>query len=121
MAKAPDAKPQKTFEAYAAGFPPDVEMILMLLRDAIREVAPDATEAFKYGMPVFHYEGTYLYVAAWKKHIGLYPVFPAAPALEKQIAPYRAEKDTVQLPYAKPIPYDLVKKIAKARMKDAKA
>lgn len=107
---------QKTFASYAAGFPPDVELILERLRETIEAAAPDIEIGFKYGMPVFRFGGTYLYVAAWKKHIGLYPVFPAPAKLEKEIAPLRSGKDTVKLPFNKPIPYDLVAKIAAARM-----
>jgi uncharacterized protein YdhG (YjbR/CyaY superfamily) len=117
MAAAPK-KPCKTFESYAAGFPPDVEMILGRLRETIVKTAPDATIEIKYGMPLFRFGRAYLYVGAWKRHIGLYPVHPQPATLEKAIAPWRSGKDTVQLPYAKPVPYELVARIVKARLAD---
>jgi uncharacterized protein YdhG (YjbR/CyaY superfamily) len=73
-------------------------------------------ESIRYTMPMFQYDGAYLYVGAWKKHIGLYPVHPADPELEVEIAPYRAKKDTVQFKYTKPVPYDLIARIARARV-----
>ena len=110
-------KPEQTVDRYIGALAPDVAFIMGRIRDTIRQVAPDATESIKYTMPLFQYDGTYLYVGAWKKHIGLYPVFPAAdPALEAELAPYRAKKDTVQFKYAKPMPYDLIAKIARARV-----
>jgi uncharacterized protein YdhG (YjbR/CyaY superfamily) len=108
----------RSIESYIAGLPPDVEFIMERIRETIRSVAPDAIESIKYDMPLFQFSGTYLYVGAWKKHIGMYPIYPAAPALEKEIAPYRAKKDTVQFLYKHPIPYDLIARIALARIKD---
>ena len=49
-----------------------------------------------------------MYYAAWKQHIGMYPIPAAEPALESRIAPYRAAKDTVRFTYKKPIPYELI-------------
>ena len=105
----------RSIDSYFAGFPPDIEAVLNRIRDTIRSVAPDATESIKYDMARFTYDGTYLYVGGWKKHIGLYPIHPAEPALEARIAPYRAKKDSVQFKYSQPIPYDLIAEIAKAR------
>lgn len=114
MAK--DKKPEQTVERYIAALPPDVAFIMERIRETLREVAPDRRESVKYTMPLFQYDGAYLYVGAWKKHIGLYPVYTADPALEAEIAPYRAKKDTVQFKYAKPVPYELIAKIARARI-----
>jgi uncharacterized protein YdhG (YjbR/CyaY superfamily) len=111
-------KPTPTVTGYIAALPPDVEFIMDRIREVIHGLGHEVTESIRYTMPKFDYAGTYLYVGAWKKHIGLYPVFPAPAALEKQLAPYRAKKDTVQFLYKHPIPYDLIEKIAKARIRD---
>jgi uncharacterized protein YdhG (YjbR/CyaY superfamily) len=108
----------KTFDSYAAGFPPDVELALHWIRDLILGAVPNAEFSIKYTMPLFTRDDFYIYVAAWKKHIGLYPVHRAPPALERLIAPYRSSKDTVRFFYSKPIPYDLVSKIVHARLSD---
>ena len=109
-------KPRKTFDSYAGGFPPDVELILHRVRDIVLAEVPGAEFAIKYTMPLFTRGDFYLYFAAWKKHIGLYPIFPAPPALEREIAPLRHSKDTVKLVYSKPIPYDLVTGIVRAKL-----
>jgi uncharacterized protein YdhG (YjbR/CyaY superfamily) len=108
----------RTVDSYIASHPPDVEFIMERIRETIRSVAPDVTESIKYDMPLFQFGGTYLYVGAWKKHIGMYPIYPAPPALEQAIARYRAKKDTVQFLYKNPVPYDLIARIVKARIKD---
>ena len=109
-------------ESYIAGFPPDVAFILERLRDTIHKAAPGATEDFKYDMPLFQLAGGYIfYLGAWKKHVGLYPIHTQAPDLEAELAPLRASKDTVKLVYNKPIPYALVTKLVKARVKELKA
>lgn len=108
-------------DRYIAGFPPDVAFILERLRETIHKAAPGATEGFDYDMPVFRYDGRHIvFVGAWKKHIGLYPVYPQAPALEAELAPLRSGKDTVRLVYARPIPYPLVTRLVKARIKALK-
>lgn len=99
------------------GLAPDAAHILDQVSETLRAVAPNVHESIKYDMPLFEYAGTYLYVGAWKKHLGLYPVYPASdPALEAEIAPYRSGKDTVQFKYAKPVPFDLIARIARDRI-----
>jgi uncharacterized protein YdhG (YjbR/CyaY superfamily) len=109
-------------DRYIAGFPPDAAHILERLRETVHRAAPDATEDYKYDMPVFRSGGNYIfYMGGWKKHVGLYPIYPQAPALEAEIAPLRSGKDTLKLVYAKPIPYPLVTKLVKAIVKTRKA
>ena len=55
-----------------------------------------------------------LHFAGWKKHIGLYPVPTLDDPLEAEIAPYRAEKDSVVFPHAQPVPYELIGRVAEA-------
>ena len=111
-------RPAPTVDSYIAALPPHAGHIVERIREVIREIAPDARESIKYTMPKFDYAGTYLYVGGWKKHIGLYPVFPAAPDLEAEVAPFRTKKDTVQFLYRNPIPYELIARIARARIGD---
>lgn len=67
MAK--DKKPEQTIDRYIAGLPPDVAFIMEQIRETMHAVAPDVRESVKYTMPLFQYDGAYLYVGAWKKHI----------------------------------------------------
>ena len=70
-------------------------------------------------MPTITLNGESLvYFAAWKHHIGLYPIPPADGALERELAPYRAAKDTVRLPLRQPIPYDLIERVTALLVKN---
>jgi uncharacterized protein YdhG (YjbR/CyaY superfamily) len=56
----------------------------------------------------------WLYFAAWKHHVGLYPAARLEPDLEERARPYRTTTATVKFPLAEPIPFDLVTEVAQA-------
>lgn len=102
----------ETVDAYIASFPEDVQRILSKVRDAIRSHVPGGEERIRYGMPAVMLGGRYaVHFAGWKHHVGLYPIPRADAALEAQLAPYRAAKDSVNFPYSKPIPYELIERV----------
>jgi uncharacterized protein YdhG (YjbR/CyaY superfamily) len=117
------AKPQepKDIDSYISRFPADVQRVLEQVRETIRHVAPEAKETISYKLPAFKLNGILLYFAAWKKHIGLYPPISADKALEKAIARYAGPKGNLQFPLDQPIPYDLLERIVKLRVKQDSA
>ena len=58
-----------------------------------------------------------MYFAAFKKHIGLYPPVSGDANLEKSISTYAGEKGNLQFPLDRPIPYRLIERIVKLRVK----
>ena len=109
-------KPQ-SIDGYISQFPADVQAILEKVRETIRQAAPDATEVISYQMPAFKQHGILVYFAAWKKHVGLYPPITGDDALEKAIAPYAGPKGNLQFPLDEPIPFKLIERIVKLRVK----
>jgi uncharacterized protein YdhG (YjbR/CyaY superfamily) len=108
-----------TMDAYIASFPKDAQPILEKIRETIRSAAPGATEAISYQIPTFKLNGSNLvHFAAWKDHIGFYAMPSGNAAFEKELSKYKAAKGSVQFPLDEPIPYDLVTKIAKFRVKE---
>ncbi|MEQ1522240.1 MAG: DUF1801 domain-containing protein [Aestuariivirga sp.] len=108
-----------TMEAYIAGFPKEVQGILEKIRQAIRKAAPGAVETISYQIPTFKLNGTYLvYFAAWKEHIGFYATPSGNAAFKNELSKYKVAKGSIQFPLDEPIPYDLVAKIAKFRVKE---
>jgi uncharacterized protein YdhG (YjbR/CyaY superfamily) len=104
---------------YIETFPEDVQIILEKILQTIRKAAPEATEAFSYGIPTFKLDGRPLvYFAAWKNHIGFYPMPSAARAFKRELSVYKQGKGSVQFPLDKPIPYRLVNKIVKFRARE---
>jgi uncharacterized protein YdhG (YjbR/CyaY superfamily) len=107
-----------TIDEYIKAFPEDVQRILEKIRQTVRKAAPEATETISYGMPTFNLNDTYLvYFAAYKNHIGFYPL-PLGNKALKELAPYQGAKGAVRFPLDKPIPYDLVKKIVAFRLNE---
>jgi uncharacterized protein YdhG (YjbR/CyaY superfamily) len=110
------AKPNNIDE-YIAAFSPEVREILEKIRLTIRKAAPGAQETISYNMPAFKMNGILVYFAAFKKHVGLYPPVKGDRGLEKAIAVYRGPKGNLQLPLDQPMPYALLGRIVKARIK----
>ncbi len=111
------AEPPKDIDEYIARFPADVRAILEKVRMTIRMAAPDAQETISYQMPAFKQHGILVYFAGWKEHIGLYPPVSGDKSLEKAVARYAGPKGNLQFPLDEPIPYDLIKRIVKLRVK----
>jgi uncharacterized protein YdhG (YjbR/CyaY superfamily) len=108
---------QKSVDGYVAALPDGVQSVFEAVRAVIRQAAPGAEEAIKYGMPVWLLpQGQVIYAAAWKNHIGLYPVYRGDAGFEALVGPWRDKKDTVRLDYAKPMAMDVVAAIVAARV-----
>ena len=107
----------KDIDEYIAGFSKEVQETLRKIRATIRQAAPDAEETIKYAMPTFTLNGNNLvHFAAFKKHIGLYPVPSGEEDFEAELSAYGGEKSTVQFPLERPIPFDLISRIVQFRV-----
>ena len=112
-----DQKAPKNIDEYIAGFPKDVQEILEKIRVSIRKAAPGAEEAIKYQMPTFVLKGNLVHFAAWKKHIGFY-ASTGNEALKDELSVYAGPKGSLKFPLDKPMPYGLITKIVKFRVKE---
>lgn len=108
-------------DAYISQFPADLRAVLEQVRETIRHAAPVAKEVISYQMPAFKRHRILVYFAAWKNHIGLYPPISGDKALEKAVARYAGLKGNLQFPLDEPIPYDLIERIVKLRVKQDSA
>lgn len=113
MPTAPKVPPAKDVDAYIEALAPELQGRAQDVRGLLRAALPDAEEVISYAIPAYKIGKTrVIYFAVWKKHVGLYPVYPGPPSFEAAIGPYRAKTDTVQFLHAKPLPADLVTQIA---------
>jgi len=106
-------------EAYLADQPDDRRAVLEELRRTINAAAPDAVETIAYQMPALRSPGGGFLVsyAAFKRHYSLFPASTAViEALGDDLTPYLAGQGTIRFPAARPIPFDLVTRVVKARL-----
>ena len=107
----------KTVDEYISTFPKDIQSILKKFRQTIQKEAPKSIETISYGMPTFKLNGKNLvHFAAFKHHLGFFPTPSGIDALEKETKPYRTGKGTMQFPFDKPVPWELIKKVVKFRV-----
>ncbi|MFN2282108.1 MAG: iron chaperone [Anaerolineales bacterium] len=108
----------KAVNDYIAGFPPDVQHKLTLLRNLIQDLAPEASEKISYGMPTFYLHENLVHYAAYAKHIGFYPTPSGITHFEKELSPYKHAKGSVQFPLDQPLPTDLIERIVRFRVEE---
>jgi uncharacterized protein YdhG (YjbR/CyaY superfamily) len=102
-----------SIDDYIAALPRDVQEILQEVRRTLHEAVPGSGETISYQMPTITVNGRSLvYFAGWKKHVGMYPIPEGDADFDRDSAPYRAVQSTLRFPYSKPIPYDLIARMA---------
>ncbi len=108
----------KNIDEYIAAFPHDVQEIMEKIRLTIRKAAPDAEETISYQIPTFTLKGNLVHFAAFKKHIGFYPTSTGVEKFKNELSVYEGAKGSVRFPLDKPIPFALISKIVKFRVKE---
>ncbi len=109
-------RPPETIDEYIAGFPEEIRAILEQIRATVHRAAPDASETISYQMPTFVLKGNLVHFAAFKSHIGFYPIPTGIEAFKKELSAYKTGKGSVQFPLDKPMPLDLIAEIVKFRV-----
>lgn len=108
-----------TVDNYIKSFPENVQVLLKQVRAVIKENAPEAAESIAYQMPAYKTNGKPLvYFAAFKNHVGFYATPTGHSEFAKELTKYKQGKGSVQFPYGKPIPFDLIGRIVKFRVKE---
>jgi uncharacterized protein YdhG (YjbR/CyaY superfamily) len=108
-------------DAYIAAQPETVRRMLIEMRAIIRSAAKKAEERISYGMPAFYQGGPLVFYAAFKAHIGLYPLPSGVEAFEAELAAYRKTKGSIHFPLDEKLPTALIKRIVKFRLAEAGA
>jgi len=108
-------------DTFIAAYPKEVQVILNKVRETIREAAPGAEETINYGIPTFTLNGNLVHFSALKTHIGFYPTPSGIEKFKKELSKYEGAKGSVKFPLDQPIPYALISKIVKFRVKENQA
>ena len=108
-----DRKNQQV-EEYVAALSPEVRSIVDEIRSIVRRSVPNAEETFSYRMPAFRDGKIFMYIGAFKKHIGIFPPLRDAAELDGELEPFRGPKGNLKFPFDRPMPYDLINRVVQA-------
>lgn len=106
------AKPT-TIAEYIKAAPAEGQPHLQRLYEILKSVAPDAEEAIKWGVPFFIEPRFVFSFSATKAHLNFAPMAAALEAFQDELAAHKTTQNFLQVPYNKPLPEELIRKIAK--------
>lgn len=106
-----------TIDEYITSFPKEVQVLLEQMRATIKVAVPEVEEKISYGIPAFQLNKEAVFFAAYKKHIGMYPMY-GMEKFKDEMAPYRGKgtKHSLHFSYNKPLPLELITKITQYKL-----
>ena len=110
----------QTLDEYITGFTGPGRALLEQLRTLANEAVPDASEAIKWGHPAWlHPSGTILFmVSGHTKHANFAFTPSTREAFDTDLAEFTTGKGSVALPYAQPVPGDLLRRMIAFRVRE---
>lgn len=105
----------ETIDEYLKEIKPSQRDELERIRKIIKQVAPEAEETIRYGMPTFNYYGKRLLCfAAYKNHMSL---FGNLGPLEKKLEDFKlSHKGTLQFTEENPVPEEIIIEIVQYKL-----
>lgn len=107
----------ESIDEYISTFSPEIQAVLQKVRKVVRRAAPHSQEIISYRMPALRQHGVLVYFAAFKHHIGFYPPVKGDVRLEKAASQYAGAKGNLRFPLDQPIPFDLIERLTRLRVK----
>jgi uncharacterized protein YdhG (YjbR/CyaY superfamily) len=104
----------ESHDAYFASVPAGVLPLLESVQARVESLLPQAQRCVSYQMPAYRDRRVFFYFAAFKKHIGVYPPVTRDAALIDELAPYRGPKGNLVFPLNRPLPVELIGRVAVA-------
>lgn len=85
------------------------------IKKLVMDVVPEAEQVISYGMPTFKYQGKIiLHVGAFANHMSIFPA-GKTDLFINELDEYKTSKGTIQFTLEKPLPAELITKIAIVR------
>lgn len=109
--------PRQTFNSvpeYLATLEPAQAKALRRVLALVRKSVPKSTRVISYGIPAFRLDRVFIYCAAFKRHIGIYPPVRGDTRLAAALKPYANAKGNLAFPLDEPLPMALIARVAKA-------
>ena len=105
-----------TIAEYIRDAPPEARPHLNRLYAILKNVAPEAREAIKWGTPFF-VEPRFLFAfSAHKAHVSFAPN-EALEVFREELKGHLTTKYTLKVPYRAPLPEDLIRRMAEYRLR----
>lgn len=105
-------------DAYIAAVPEPNQTALVQLREIIRSAVPkEAVEVISYGIPAFALSKPFFGYAAFKNHLSVLPFSGSLfNSFTEELKPYSRTKSSLHLPFDKPLPAALIRKLVRSRV-----
>lgn len=104
------------FKAHFEKFEEDKRKKLYELFEIIVHEIPNASQIISYNMPCFRDKVNILYFDGFKNHIGFFPTAYPIEQLKNELGDFKISKGTVQFPYDKALPLEIIKKLIHIRL-----
>lgn len=119
MAEMPNPRP-RTIARYIQAAPPEGRAHLRRLYAILKSVAPKAEQVMKWGTPFF-IEPRFLFAfSAHKNHLNFVPMAAGLKPFGAELKKHKTTKGALSIPYDKPLPSALIRKIAQRRVQDVR-
>lgn len=105
-------------KSYIEGYDSEVKERLLTIRGIIFSFVPSAEETIKYKMPTVVYHGNLIHYAAFKNHIGIYPLPEVLESLKEELKAFKQGKGSIQFQNNEVLPLEIIRKIVKARVEE---
>ena len=102
---------------YLSALEPRQSRALRRVLALVQRTIPDSSRVISYGIPAFKRDRVFLYCAAFKQHIGIYPPVRGDARLIAALKPYANAKGNLRFSFDEPMPMPLIARVAKALAK----
>lgn len=106
-----------TVQEYLAALEPHQRRVLKSIFALVKKTVPEALPGISYGIPAFRLGSVFLYCAAFKDHIGIFPPVKGDARLVKALKPYANAKGNLRFPLDQSMPMPLLARVVKTLAK----
>jgi uncharacterized protein YdhG (YjbR/CyaY superfamily) len=103
-----------TIPEYLSALEPAQAKLLRRVLALVRKSVPGSTGVISYGIPAFRQDKVFIYCAAFKRHIGIYPPVRNDARLVAKLKNYANAKGNLAFQLDEPLPLQLIAQVAKA-------
>lgn len=109
-----------TIAEYIRSAPSEGQAHLRKVYAILKQVAPDAEEAIKWGTPFFVEPRFVFAFSAHKAHLDFAPPRVVLDAFREELSGHRTTKNYLQVRYSDPVPEDLIRRMAESAIKSVR-